>query len=81
MRNFVIKKIIDNSTNEDLSTASEYYRYKVELIPKISAHFEVMGTTFRCIEHMPGKLVLTNEDYTLIAMEKNIACIFNNTNN
>lgn len=73
MRNFVIKKIIDNHTQEDIGEESPLYRKKVELIPKISSHFDIDGDQFRCIEHMPGKVVLTNEQYTLIGMEKQIA--------
>jgi hypothetical protein len=72
MRNFIIKKIINNETETEINSESKYYRESLNLIPKISKTFKIKGKNFRCIEHMPGKLVLKNDKYTLIGMEKRI---------
>lgn len=76
MRNFLIKKIVDNKQETEINSESKYYRVSVNLIPKISKHYDILGTQFRCIEHMPGKVVLKNDKYTLFGKEKRLHKIF-----
>ena len=67
MRKF--KVVIINPTTFEGKDGEEYRGEVINLIPIISNHYELLGDTFRCIEHKKGSMKLVNEKYLLFLKE------------